>query len=484
MRTIHFAGSFEAWRPIARKLLLDQTAPDQITWQAGNDPAADLFASPDVLDEPTQPSVALAIPRKLPELLKYAACYRAPDRWALLYRVLWRVTRGDRSAMLAGDIDGAQLHGRVKSVRREAHHMHAFLRFAERAEDATPRFVAWHEPAHDVLELASGHFHHRMGSVSWLIATPEGAAVCDGTSLSFLSPCPDDLRQLAQGTRDDGEALWRAYYSSTFNPARVNEKVMRGHMPARFWKHLPEGDLIPQLATQARAGQQKLAQTESVGKQAGRQVLIARERAQPVRPLPTSLDECRQCDIWQNATCAVPGAGSSHAQIMLIGEQPGDHEDLAGRPFVGPAGQILDQALASAGLDRAAIFVTNAVKHFKWEPRGGIHGKAATRKHATPKPAEIRACRDWLTKELADIKPLVLVALGRTALASILEVHDPQRIRLADYSGRAFKHDGRWVLTAPHPAAILRNRDEQQRRYFEELCHALTKAAELISTLH
>jgi DNA polymerase len=381
--------------------------------------------------------------------------------------------------MLAGDIDGAQLHGRVKAVRRETHHMHAFLRFRERGESATPRFVAWHEPAHDVLELGASHFHHRMGNVSWLIATPDVAAICDGTDLTFMSACPDELRQLAQGTHDDGEALWRAYYSSTFNPARVNEKVMRGHMPSRFWKNLPEGDLIPHLATQARAGQQKLAQTASVGAQGGRQVLIARERAQPARPLPSSLDQCRQCDIWQNATCAVPGQGAPRAKIMLIGEQPGDHEDLAGRPFIGPAGQILDQALAQAGLDRASIFVTNAVKHFKWEPRGGIQGKAATRKHATPKPSEIRACRDWLTKELAEIQPTVLVALGRTALASILETHDPQRIRLADFTGRPFQHQGRWILTAPHPAAILRNRDDQQQRYFDDLCSALQNAAAL-----
>lgn len=479
MRTIRFSGTFDAWRPIARKLLAQGVRPDQITWQAANESLLDLFAGEDASGGPVK-TASLVIPRDLPDLLDQAACFRATDRWALLYRILWRVTRGDRSAMLAGDIDGAELHARVKSVRREAHHMHAFLRFRERSVDATPRFVAWYEPAHDVLERASSHFHHRMGQVSWAIATPDGAALCDGEDLSFLTPCPEDLKRLAQQTDDDGAALWQAYYSSTFNPARLNEKVMRGHMPSRFWKHLPEGALIPELAAKARAGQQKLAQTASVGARDGRQVLIAKELAQPNRPLPSTLEECRRCDIWRNATCAVPGMGVEGARIMLVGEQPGDLEDLAGRPFIGPAGQILDEALAHVGLDRTALYVTNAVKHFKWEPRTGIGGKAATRKHASPKPAEIKACRDWLTQELDKVRPAVVVALGRTALASLLELHDPQRVKLSDYAGRVLRHKDYWLLTAPHPAAILRSQGAMQQQYADDLRSALREAGHLV----
>jgi probable DNA metabolism protein len=478
MRLLRFSGRFADWRKECRKLLEDGVAPHTLTWQVDS-ACDDLFAA--VGEEPARYAATRAapkVPRELPELLESAARFRADDRWALLYRVLWRVTGGDRSAMLAGDIDGAALQRRVKAVRREAHHMHAFLRFRQRdAALGAPQFVAWHEPAHDVLDLGAEHFAERMGRSTWLIATPDGAAHFDGTRVHYQQDCPAELRAFAEGIRDDGERLWQAYYASTFNPARLNEKVMRGHMPTRFWKNLPEGPLIAELMSQARAGQQRLAQTAAVGEQDGRQVLIAREKAQPQRPLPSSLDSCRNCDIWREATRAVPGEGPPRARIMLIGEQPGDQEDLAGKPFIGPAGQVLARALAEAGLQRADIYLTNAVKHFKWEPRGGIAGRAATRLHATPKPAEIKACRGWLGKELDEVQPQVIVALGRTALASLLEIHDPQRIRLADFAGKPFVHQGRWVLVAPHPAAVLRAGDGGEQR-FAELAEALRQASE------
>src|SRR4029453_9929923 len=129
---------------------------------------------------------------------------------------------------------------------------------------------------------------------------------------------------------------------------------------------------------------------------------------------PESLDECRRCALWEHATQAVPGKGPRHAPIMIVGEQPGDQEDLQGKPFVGPAGAMLDRALEEAGVARREVYVTNAVKHFKWEPRG------KRRLHKTPNSRDIAACRPWLHAELDLIKPRVLVALGATATGAIL----------------------------------------------------------------
>jgi uracil-DNA glycosylase family protein len=164
--------------------------------------------------------------------------------------------------------------------------------------------------------------------------------------------------------------------------------------------------------------------------------------------------DCRACDLWRLGTQTVFGEGAKKAQLMLIGEQPGDAEDLSGHPFVGPAGKLLDRALADAGIDRAAVYVTNVVKHFKWEPRG------KRRIHKKPNAGEIRACRPWLDTEIALVKPRAIVCLGATAAQALL--------------GREFKvtaHRGAFipsplaplVLATVHPSSILRAPDEDSR---------------------
>ena len=130
---------------------------------------------------------------------------------------------------------------------------------------------------------------------------------------------------------------------------------------------------------------------------------------------PGTLDECRRCPLWHDATQGVGGVGPAHAAIMMVGEQPGDSEDREGRPFVGPAGRLLDDALREAGVTRGTVFVTNAVKHFKWEPRG------KRRMHKTPAQREVDACRYWLERELTRVSPRVVVALGSTALKALLQ---------------------------------------------------------------
>jgi uracil-DNA glycosylase family protein len=176
------------------------------------------------------------------------------------------------------------------------------------------------------------------------------------------------------------------------------------------------------------------------------------------RPTLSKLREaaqrCTACDLYRNATQAVLGEGPVPARLALVGEQPGDQEDLAGKPFVGPAGKLLDELLVAAGIPRGEVFLTNAVKHFKWEPRG------KRRLHQKPTLSEVKACRPWLTAELAVVKPEGIVCLGAVAAQSLLG----PRFRLTREHGKFFPGElAEWVTATLHPAAILRMPDRARR---------------------
>jgi uracil-DNA glycosylase family protein len=181
---------------------------------------------------------------------------------------------------------------------------------------------------------------------------------------------------------------------------------------------------------------------------------------------------CRACPLWKNATQTVFGEGPQHAQIVLVGEQPGDKEDLAGKPFVGPAGLMLDRALAEAGIDRKKAYVTNAVKHFKFVPRGKI------RLHQKPTTPEIKACRQWYERELISIKPDLVVAMGATAAQSVFGKMTPinkNRGRLIDLAG------GIKAVVTVHPSYLLRQPDAEARaREYERFVADLRIAAETL----
>jgi len=181
--------------------------------------------------------------------------------------------------------------------------------------------------------------------------------------------------------------------------------------------------------------------------------------------------DCKRCDLWRNATQTVFGEGPPHADLVLVGEQPGDKEDKAGEPFVGPAGRVLDEALARAGIDRAGVYLTNVVKHFKWEPRGKV------RIHKTPTARERGACRPWLDAELAALQPKVLVCLGATAATTLL--------------GRDFKVSQRrgqlvdsplapHVLATVHPSSVLRGPEEERAINLDLLVDDLEVAASVL----
>ena len=167
--------------------------------------------------------------------------------------------------------------------------------------------------------------------------------------------------------------------------------------------------------------------------------------------------KCRACDLWRNATQTVFGEGKPNASIMLIGEQPGDQEDRVGRPFVGPAGKVLADALAEAGIDRSAVYVTNVVKHFRWEP--GERGKR--RIHKKPRASEIQACRPWLDAELALVKPEIVVCLGASAAQALLG----KEFRVSRDRGKPVRSSvAPWLVATVHPSSILRAQDDESRQ--------------------
>lgn len=190
---------------------------------------------------------------------------------------------------------------------------------------------------------------------------------------------------------------------------------------------------------------------------------------------------CRGCGLYAHATQAVFGEGSAGAQVMLVGEQPGDREDLAGEPFVGPAGQLLDRALEAAGIDRSQAYVTNVVKHFKWKRRAGAGPGGKRRLHEKPNAYEVGACRPWLEAEIGQVKPKVVVCLGSTAAQALLG----KAFRVTRQRGEFFPSDLAPLLTATvHPSSILRAPDAASReREMDELVRDLRGVARKLAEL-
>jgi uracil-DNA glycosylase family protein len=192
-------------------------------------------------------------------------------------------------------------------------------------------------------------------------------------------------------------------------------------------------------------------------------------RNNPNQTLENAREEaasCRACPLWQSGMQTVFGAGDADAKVMLVGEQPGDEEDLRGEPFVGPAGKLLDRALIAAGVDRSQVYVTNAVKHFKWEPRG------KRRLHKTPAQREIDACRQWLEREIAIVKPKVIVCLGGTAVKALLGPKVKVLANRGEFLASPFAEN---VLITVHPSSVLRAPEEDRASAFQALVKDLKR---------
>jgi DNA polymerase len=242
MRRVDPGDCFETWRKAARGLLAEGVPPGEVIWEAG--PDACLFESAAPAPAAPQPG---GVPAAFLELARNAACHRDPRRWALLYRLLWRIRLPGGRQLLeqASDPDVAKLRTMERNVRREIHKMHAFVRFRKTGEDEAgrERFVAWFEPEHFIVEAAAPFFRKRFANMDWSIFTPCGCVhwiggVAKSSPGVAADPCDD---------RDALESVWRTYYRSIFNPARLKLKAMTSEMPKRYWKNLPEADLIAEL---------------------------------------------------------------------------------------------------------------------------------------------------------------------------------------------------------------------------------------------
>ncbi|MEM1386511.1 MAG: UdgX family uracil-DNA binding protein [Pseudomonadota bacterium] len=449
-----------AWRDAARGLLAAQTPPERVLWAFDSDAQSDLFAEQAA---PPVPDQSVKVPRAFIDLANKAVWHSDPQRFARLYAFLWRLR--DRPSLIhdRGDSELARLRDMEKNVRRCAHKMKAFVRFRDVGSTGDRRrFAAWFEPTHHTVEPTAPFFARRFGDMDWMIVTPDVTAKFENGAITFAPG------QSKPSLPEDGaEALWSTYFRNIFNPARVKIQAMTSEMPRKYWKNMPEARHIPELIAKAEARAKEMQDAAPTLPPIFAE-RIAQQRADPPQShaqLCGQMAKCTRCPLHAAATQAVPGEGPLDADLMIVGEQPGDAEDRVGRPFVGPAGQLFDRIAREAGLNRKAAYVTNAVKHFKYVQRG------KRRLHQPPNRTEIEHCRWWLASEIGLVKPKLILAMGATALESLTG----NRKALMTRRGRVEESDYGPVFVTIHPSYLLRLPDGHQKEealaaYRRDLC--------------
>ena len=458
---IPLIGAFAAWRQSARSLLSQNIPPEQVSWQRHTEQKV-LFDQPMLCAEPDKP--LLTVPKEFIDIATKVVAHKNDQCFAWLYKVLWRMRAEGNLISNPADKEVHHLNVMSRSVSRDCHKMKAFVRFRELEHaGARRKFAAWFEPEHYIVDLTGPFFARRFADMDWVISTPYGIARFVDGILTYHSPDGD-----RHAANDDTEALWLTYFSNIFNPARLKIKAMESEMPKKFWKNLPEAALIPDLISQAemrvRTMQERLPTHPPAHLHKVKSAVVPREvdlynKFKTLEELNGGAIHCKRCPLYSKATQTVCGEGSASAKIMFVGEQPGDQEDLSGKPFVGPAGRIFDEALRAAQISRDRIYVTNAVKHFKFSPRG------KRRIHERPNKTEMLACYAWLENELDIVKPQIVVAMGATAV----EVLTGTGKSITTRRGKIEKSfQGLNVFITNHPSAILRNveRSETLRRDF------------------
>ena len=489
-RTVRLAHATDlaGFRTAARALVQAGVAPLAVHWvvastaAVGASPTAGAMA--DRFDTPAEGALeegrpggldglvarrgAPAVPRSFVDECERLVLHADPARFALMYRLLWRHAHEPGLRHDALDPDRQRARRMVHAVARDLHKMRAFVRFRQVQDEAGTLHVAWFEPDHHIVQTNAGFFARRFAGMRWAILTPQLSLRWDG---SVLDIGPGAQRSDAPPP-DAGEALWLTYYRHIFNPARLKLSMMRKEMPRRYWPNLPEAQLIGELAQSALQRSAAMVAAEpSTPRRRIVPLVLAQDPARAgdldpdaVRSAPdlahlyAQTRSCRACPIGAHATQAVPGEGALNPQRMLVGEQPGDHEDLQGRAFVGPAGQLLDQALQQLGWPRGALYLTNAVKHFKYVPRG------RWRIHQRPAVGEVQACSLFLEREIALVAPQTLLALGATAARALLG----HAVVMEDVRGQWHTGvQGLPVLVAWHPSALLRAPDGQRAGLFQ-----------------
>lgn len=429
------ATTFEEWRAASRGLLAVGVPPTDVRFDDAREPR--LFSADAV--PPASAGAGVSVPPRFLALAKTAACHRDPRRWDRLYRVLWRLTHGEPHLFdLTTDDDVRWLLRAETAVRRDCHKMVAFARFRAIGD----HFIAWHRPDHRIVRRVGPFFARRFPRMLWSILTPDESVTWDGSELHYGPGLPVSATPPADALED----LWKTYYRATFNPARLRVRAMKKELPVRHWPTLPEAAIIPELIAGA-AGRTlgMVGHTEGFGQTAEDFFPAARD----LNSLREAARGCAACGLCGPATQTVFGEGPADARIVLVGEQPGDREDREGRPFVGPAGSLLNAALEDAGLSRDRVYLTNAVKHFKFEQHDyfRMHHRADVREQA--------ACRPWLVAELDAINPQVIVCLGATAARAVLG----PVYRSADRGAAVPTAWRAPAVPTYHPSAILRHPD-------------------------
>jgi DNA polymerase len=344
---------------------------------------------------------------------------REPERFGVLYGLVWRAHHAGLALDDANDLDLRLARRWALAVRADAHRMRTHLRFAPLTVEGEPRFLGWYEPEHFVLEANARLLARRDPKAGFTIVTPDGTAHRDRSGLRFgagLKHPGDDETLLA---------WWDAHQD-----AILASSHMGGGLPeAEDLDEAPRPMARPPIAPVVLPAAQTSATNQTARQARG----------------------CERCALHGSATQTVFGEAPEGARVMFVGEQPGDQEDIIGRPFVGPAGQLLDQALEEVGIDRRLIAITNAVKHFKFTPRG------RRRIHQSPSVQEIDICRFWLDAERTAVNPALLVLLGGSAGRAVLG----RPVAVTRERGRPFTlSDGGAAFLTVHPSYLLRQPDE------------------------
>ncbi len=461
----------QALRALSEVLACGAT-PDDVAWLESERRQDDLLCV-DAAPSPPPETAPLRALRRLPAgfmpLAETVAMHAHPQRFQWLHELAIDLAADPRRWQDALDPRRLSLERMAREVRREIHKMHAFVRFRQLDEgNSDVRYVAWFEPVHHIVRAASPFFAKRFAAMRWAILTP---ALCVHWNREGLDFTPGvDCSQAPPP--DAGEALWLDYYRSIFNPSRVKTAAMLREMPRRYWNNLPETQAITGLLQQApERSARMVAQASESQRRLPIRVPPVAERAprtpqEQLDDLGRRARHCTDCPMAAAATQTVWGEGPVGAHLMIVGEQPGDQEDLAGRPFVGPAGALLHRAMAELGWPVEQLYLTNAVKHFHFLPRG------KRRMHKTPGQREAEACAQWLEAEIRLIAPQAILALGATAASSVLG----RSVGVAQCLGSWWlRDDGLPVWVVHHPAAVLR-RVEAGAPSFEAWVEAMRPA--------
>ncbi len=453
----NFEKNFDGWRVTVRNFILNGTHPSEISWDQEELSFFSTFEETNIAAAPL-PIKNLTVPPEFISLANNVSYARDSDRWDLLYRILFRLQFENSNLLkisIDSDIQRAELL--EKSVRRDIHKMHAFVRFKKAEIDGKEVYVAWHRPEHLIVRPGTTFFARRFGDKPWSIFTPDESAHWNLTELTF----GPGMEQKDFVTTDSWDDVWKTYYKSIFNPARIKIKAMKAEMAPKYWSSMPETELIHDLIREAPQRLQKMAANQNQSAQVD--LLLS------LSELKEKSKTCTACPLFAQANHTVFGVGPENASIMIVGEQPGDQEDLAGLPFIGPAGEILTEALEKAGLVKADLYLTNAVKHFKFTREGKL------RKHQKASGSEMHACKPWLEAEITKVKPKIIIALGATAATAIIG----RLPKISSERGQVISNlsVAPAVIISWHPAAILRSAsDQDSAERFDQLVSDLVLA--------